>query len=152
MPHEDFIKAHDDVIKWKHFQRYWSFVPEIHWSIPLTKASYAEFWCFSLIFGDLRRHRVHYEVTVFTDDVSRCIWQSRFNTFGRVMVEITRNILFVILVSFKAIVSSFLVKMCQQTGLAMKRLIEIPKTTYSNETRWLSSKSTGNGLAFHSMC
>ena len=39
---------HDDVIKWKHFPRYWPFVRGIHWSrwIPLTKASDAELWCF----------------------------------------------------------------------------------------------------------
>ena len=39
---------HDDVIKWKHFPRYWPFVRGIHryrW-IPHTKASDAELWCF----------------------------------------------------------------------------------------------------------
>ena len=39
---------HDDVIKWKHFPRYWPFVRRIHqprW-IPRTKASDAELWCF----------------------------------------------------------------------------------------------------------
>ena len=40
--------THDDVIKWKHFPRYWPFVRVIHRSrwIPRTKASDAEFWCF----------------------------------------------------------------------------------------------------------
>ena len=41
--------SHDDVIKWKHFPRYWPFVRGIHrWSrwIPHTKASDAELWCF----------------------------------------------------------------------------------------------------------
>ena len=39
---------HDDVIKWKHFPRYWPFVRGIHRSrwIPRTKASDAELWCF----------------------------------------------------------------------------------------------------------
>ena len=39
---------HDDVIKGKHFPRYWPFVREFtgHWWIPLTKASDAELWCF----------------------------------------------------------------------------------------------------------
>ena len=39
---------HDDVIKWKHFSRYWPFVRGIHRSrwIPRTKASDAELWCF----------------------------------------------------------------------------------------------------------
>ena len=39
---------HDDVIKWKHFPRYWPYVRDIHshrW-IPPTKASDAEFWWF----------------------------------------------------------------------------------------------------------
>ena len=39
-----FYDFHDDVIKWKHFPRYWCFVRD-RW-IPLTKASNAEFWCF----------------------------------------------------------------------------------------------------------
>ena len=40
--------AHDDVIKWRHFPRYWPFVrgfTDPRW-IPLTKASDAELWCF----------------------------------------------------------------------------------------------------------
>ena len=39
---------HDDVIKWKHFPRYWPFVRGIHrsrWN-NRTKASDAELWCF----------------------------------------------------------------------------------------------------------
>ena len=42
------IFSHDDVIKWKHFPRNWSFVRGIHRSrwIPHTKASDAERWCF----------------------------------------------------------------------------------------------------------
>ena len=34
-----FAPAHNDVIKWKHFPRYWPFVPP-------AKASDVEFWCF----------------------------------------------------------------------------------------------------------
>ena len=37
---------HDDIIKLKHFPRYWPFVRGIHWWIPLTKASCVELWCF----------------------------------------------------------------------------------------------------------
>ena len=39
---------HDDVIKWKHFLRYWPFVRGIHRSPmnSLQKASHAELWCF----------------------------------------------------------------------------------------------------------
>ena len=42
------ILSHDDVIKWKHFPRNWSFVRGIHRSrwIPHTKASDAELWCY----------------------------------------------------------------------------------------------------------
>ena len=43
-----WVNWHDDVIKRKHFPRYWPFVRGIHWSrwIPRTKASDAELWCF----------------------------------------------------------------------------------------------------------
>ena len=39
-------KAHDDVINWKQFPRYWPFAGGIHRWISLTKASDAERWCF----------------------------------------------------------------------------------------------------------
>ena len=70
--------CHDDVIKWKHFPRYWPFVWEIHRS-PVNSLHKGQ-WCgalmFSLIYtringwvnngeaGDLRRRRAHYDVTV----------------------------------------------------------------------------------------
>ena len=69
---------HDDVIKWKHFPRYWPFVWGIHRS-PVNsphKGQWRGALMFSLIYvwingsinngeaGDLRRHRAHYEVTV----------------------------------------------------------------------------------------
>ena len=69
---------HDDVIKWKHFPRYWPFVRGIHRS-PLNsphKGQWRRALVFSLIYawincwannreaGDLRRYRVHYDVTV----------------------------------------------------------------------------------------
>ena len=40
--------CHVDVIKWKHFPRYWPFVRGIHRSrwTPRTKARDAELWCF----------------------------------------------------------------------------------------------------------
>ena len=64
---------HDDVIKWKHFPHYLPLVMEILRSIPLTKASEAELWCFLWFAfrknswvnnreaGDLRRHRARYD-------------------------------------------------------------------------------------------
>ena len=40
------IQAHDDVIKWTHFPRYWPFVRGIHQWIPHTKAGDAKLCCF----------------------------------------------------------------------------------------------------------
>ena len=69
---------YDDVIKWKHFPRYWPFVRGIHRS-PVNfpnKGQWRRALMFSLICaringwvnngeaGDLRRHRAHYDVTV----------------------------------------------------------------------------------------
>ena len=58
------LNKHDDVIKWKHFPRYWPFVGGIHRS-PVnspTKASDTELWCFYprpvLAFGYCRCLRV----------------------------------------------------------------------------------------------
>ena len=70
---------HDDVIKWKHFPRYWQFVWGIHRS-PVNSPHKGQ-WRRALIFfllictringwvnngeaGDLRRYRAHYDVTV----------------------------------------------------------------------------------------
>ena len=69
---------HDDVIKWKHFPRYWLFVRGIHRSTVNSphKGQWRGALMFSLICvwingwvnnreaGDLRRHCAHYDVTV----------------------------------------------------------------------------------------
>ena len=68
--------AHDDVIKWKHFPRYWPFVRGIHRS-PVNSAHKGH-WRGALMFslvcacingwvnsrkaGDLRHHRAYYDV------------------------------------------------------------------------------------------
>ena len=72
---------HDDVMKWKHFPRYWPFVRAIHRS-PVNyphKGQWRGALMFSLICvwinawvnnrkaGDLRRHRAHYDVIVMTN-------------------------------------------------------------------------------------
>ena len=78
------VWCHDDVIKWKHFPRYWPFVRGIHRS-PVNSPHKGQ-WRGALIFslicvwindwvntretGDLRRYRVHYDVIVM---VERCI-------------------------------------------------------------------------------
>ena len=69
---------HDDIIKWKHFPRYWPFMRGIHWS-PVNsphKGQWRGALMFSLIcawingwvnngeVGDWRCHRTHYDVTV----------------------------------------------------------------------------------------
>ena len=69
---------HDDVVKWKHFPRYWPFMRGIHRS-PVNfppKGQWRGALMFSLIFtginglvnnreaGDLRRYRTRYDVTV----------------------------------------------------------------------------------------
>ena len=71
-------RDHDDVIKWRHFPRYWSFVRGIHLS-PVNsphKGQRRGALMFSLICvwingwvnnreaGDLRRHRAYYDVIV----------------------------------------------------------------------------------------
>ena len=74
------LKFHDDVIKWKHFPRYWPFVRGIHRSLVNSphKGQRRGALMFSLICvwtngwvdlnhdeaGDLRRHRGHYDVIV----------------------------------------------------------------------------------------
>ena len=69
---------HDDIIKWKHFPRYWPFVRGIHRSSVNSphKGQWRGALMFSLICvwingwvnnrgaGDLRRYRAHYDVTV----------------------------------------------------------------------------------------
>ena len=72
------LKSHDDVIKWKHFPRYWPFVRGIHRS-PVNspqKGQWRGALMFSLICaringwannreaGDLRRHQAHCDVIV----------------------------------------------------------------------------------------
>ena len=70
--------VYDDVTKWKHFPRNWPFVRGIHQSPvnSLHKGQWRGALMFCLIYawingwvnnreaGDLRRHRVHYDVTV----------------------------------------------------------------------------------------
>ena len=78
---------HDDVIKWKHFPRYWPFVRKIHRS-PVNsphKAQWRGALMFSLICvwinggvnnreaGDLRRYRAHYGVIVMSKRMD-CDW------------------------------------------------------------------------------
>ena len=72
------VQWHDDVMKWKHFPRYWPAVRGIHRSS--VNSSHKGQWQGALMFslicawtnswvnnrdaGDLRRHCTHYDVTV----------------------------------------------------------------------------------------
>ena len=82
----DIFSSHDDAIKWKQFSRYWPFVRGIHRS-PMNsrhKGQWRGALMFSLICawinglvnnreaGDLRRHCVHYGVTVMQPSRITC--------------------------------------------------------------------------------
>ena len=71
-------RTHDDVIKWKHFPRYWPFVRGIHRS-PVNSPHKGQWrgalmlslicawindWVNNREASDLRRHRAHYDATV----------------------------------------------------------------------------------------
>ena len=70
---------HDDVIRWKHFPRYWPFVGGIHWSLVNSPhkdqgvgalmfsliCSWTNGWVNNRDAGDVRRHCAYYGVTVF---------------------------------------------------------------------------------------
>ena len=86
------VFRHDDAIKWKHFPRNWPFVRGIHRG-PVNsphKGQWRGAFMFSLICawindwvnnrgaGDLRRHRVHYDVIVMVINkvmLERCWWR-----------------------------------------------------------------------------
>ena len=89
------FSRHDDVIKWKHFPRYWPFVRGLH-RYPVNsphKGQWREALMFSWLCawingwvnndeaGDLRRHRAHYGVIVmlkpnrtYVNTYVRCSW------------------------------------------------------------------------------
>ena len=83
---ESMCNSHDDVIKWKHFPRYWPFVRGIHRG-PVNSPHKGEWrgaFMFSLICalinrwgnnreaGDLRRYRPHYDVIVMYSQHCAC--------------------------------------------------------------------------------
>ena len=102
---------HDDVIKWKHFPRYWPFLRGIHRS-PVNSPHEGQ-WRGALMFslicaqinswvnngeaGDLRRHRAHYDVTVMVQhfvQVQDHLMHERINRYARsyVCVPVTCNV------------------------------------------------------------
>ena len=72
------VGIHDDVIKWKHFPRYWPFVRGIRRHTgefpsqrPVTRnlgvcliCAWINHWVNNREAGDLRRHRAHFDVIV----------------------------------------------------------------------------------------
>ena len=113
---------HDDVIKWKHFPRYWPFVWGIHRS-PVNsphKGQWRGALMFSLICawinscvnnreaGDLKRHRTHHDVTVIPQR-SQCkrylhrmsiIHWTLNNTFIKMFIELCVFLVFFFGLSF----------------------------------------------------
>ena len=80
--------AHDDVIKWKHFPRYWPFVRGIHRS-PVNSphkgqgrgalmlsliGTWINGWVNNREACDLRRHQVHYDVNVMGVFTTEVLW------------------------------------------------------------------------------
>ena len=88
---------HDNVIKWKHFPRYWPFVRGIHrspvnsphrgqWRGALVLSlicSWINGWVNNREAGDLRCHRAHYDVIV----MEICIW--KFKVWSMFFLVIT---------------------------------------------------------------
>ena len=70
------LTSHDDVIKWKHFARYWPFVYSPHkgqWRGALMFffiCPWTNGWGNNRYDGDFRRHRAHCNVTVIIPSVS----------------------------------------------------------------------------------
>ena len=85
--------SHNDVIKWKHFPRYWPFVRGVHRS-PVNSSHKGQWrralmfslicvwinsWINNLEAGDLRRYRTHYDVIVLCN----CrLWRITRSIFG----------------------------------------------------------------------
>ena len=92
-----FVYMHDDVIKWKHFPRYWPFVRGIHRS-PVNSPHKGQ-WRGALMFtlicaringwvnnreaGHLRRYSTHYDVIVMESQITvmsvKKPWKIRVN-------------------------------------------------------------------------
>ena len=94
-----FLCEKDDVIKWKHFPRYWPFVRGIHqspvnsshkgqWrgaSVVSVICAWINVWVNKLDAGDLRRHLAHYDVIVMK---CRIVIQISHKVFPRATLSI----------------------------------------------------------------
>ena len=82
-----YLWRHDDVIKWKHFPRYWPFVRGIHrrpvnsphkgqWRGALMFSlicTWTNDWANNWEAGDLRRYRAHYDIIVMRNNAFLCL-------------------------------------------------------------------------------
>ena len=90
----------DDVIKWKHFPRYWPFVRGIHphkgqWSGALMFSLICALindWVNNGEAGDLRRHRVHYDVIVMFGPGNAYRWYPAKRALSAMRKQNTINI------------------------------------------------------------
>ena len=98
--------SHDDVIKWKHFPRYWPFVRGIHRS-PVNsphKGQWRGTLLFSLICarincrvnsreaGELRRNRAHYGVIVMLSVIT-ILLKTTSSSFSKTMHSVYLHIM-----------------------------------------------------------
>ena len=97
---------HDDINEWKHFPRYWPFMRLIHRS-PVNSPHKGQ-WLGALMFslicalingwvnnceaGDLRRHHIHYDVTVMCQGLFVGIEQSSSHYDDVIMSAIASQI------------------------------------------------------------
>ena len=105
-PSNDEIRPkHDDVIKWKHFPRYWPFVRGIHRS-PVN-SPHKDQWRGALMFtlicvwingyvnnreaGDLRRHRAHYNVIVMKKGDWDVIFPGNMSSYVHVAIWFSKT-------------------------------------------------------------
>ena len=99
------LHSHDDVIKWKHFPRYWPFVRGIHRS-PMNSLHKGQ-WRGALMFslncvwinswinnceaGDFRRDRAHYDVIVKLHDIFK-VFLSMVSPVGSTLLNVVKPI------------------------------------------------------------
>ena len=123
--HTQKRKFHDDVIKWKHFPRYWPFVRGIHRS-PVNsphKGQWRGALMFSLICaringwvnnreaGDLRRNHAHHDVTVMSLNFPGAVSMQRCLLISNAIIIKTRrfydHLIFIMWIILIAIYSSY---------------------------------------------
>ena len=103
----------DDVMKWKHYPRYWPFVQGIHRSTVIfpDKGQWRGALMFTLICtringwvnnreaGDLRRHRTHYDVIVMNLYLMKPCWRHDTEKTFRIACPLQRVLILLMLYS-----------------------------------------------------